>query len=121
MNIKTVLSSLIIAPLLFGNFTISYAGTGKVIFVTKVSKRCKHLGSVSQEFEGETLYKSDEGFRVTLAGPIFADAMKAKAKKIGANRLILVEAFNDKKIMSGMGYHEWITKTQFRARAFKCK
>lgn len=121
MNKNSKLALIVLLSCLLLNTSSVYAKSGKVIFVTKVSKKCKHLGSIFHSFEDETLYKSNEGFRVISAGPVFATAMKAKAKKMGANRLVLVEVFNDKKIMSGMGYHEWITKSQFRARAFKCK
>jgi len=119
---KIFLFSLSLAVVVVFNFTASYAyaGSSTVIFVKQVSKRCKHLGSVSYAFEGEKLYSSNEGFKVVPAGPIFSDQMKMKAKKLGANRLVLVEVFNNKKVMSGMGHHEWITKSEYRARAFKC-
>ena len=118
---KIFLFSLSLVIVLLGfSSSLVYARSDTVIFVKKVSKSCKHLGSVSSAFEGEKLYSSSEGFKVVPAGPVFTDKMKMKAKKMGANRLVLVEVFNNKKIMSGMGYHEWILQSEYRARAFKC-
>jgi len=118
---KIILFSLSLVIMLFGfSSSFVYARSDTVIFVKQVSKSCKHLGSVSHAFEGEKLYSSREGFKVVPAGPVFADEMKMKAKKMGANRLVLVEVFNNKKVMSGMGHHEWITQSEYRARAFKC-
>ena len=120
-----------IIPLLIFSFVLSVfvtapkivvAKSSTVIFVQKVSKRCKHLGSISHTLKLDALYSSSEAFKVVTAGPVFASAMKAKAKALGANRLIIVEALNDKTITSGsrVGYHESLDQSQFRARAFKC-
>lgn len=118
---KTISVIFVIFAIAFTGTHTTHAKSTGVLFVKQVSKRCKHLGSVSHTFESDALYKAREGFRVVPAGPVFATAMKAKARKMGANRLVLIEVFNDKTIQSGMGYHEWINRSELRARAFRCQ
>lgn len=110
------------AFLLLAGSTATLAQGSEIRFVKEVAPTCEHLGSVSQMADNDQLFAMFSAFEVTGGDSVFTESMKAKARAMGANRLVVVDIFHAKTITQGptVGYHEAVDATEIRARAFYC-
>lgn len=124
MNLKPWICFVALGSLFYFFPSTGQTAPGKIIFVKKVPKTCKHLGSVDEKIDSKEFFGTNHGiYHAENAGPLFADSMKMKAKKMGGNRIQIAEIFHDKIIRSGRrtGYSEGIIKTAIRGRVFLCR
>jgi len=101
----------------------------KVQFVAKVSKKCKHIGSIRETIVNRKIF----GFRkkgeprsmknwIKNGHDVFTARMKQKAVAKGANRLVIKDIDYDMDISSHRGFVSYnLKRTYIRARAFRCR
>ena len=106
----------------------SLANTNHVQFVSKVSKKCKHIGSIRTVIDNKKVFldrKKGEARGIHRwiknGHEIFTLTLKKQAVAQGANRLVVKDINYDMDIIVHRGIQFFkIKRTHIRARAFRC-